>query len=499
MDLHPSAGLAAAALPARLPRRAGRGSATRHSGAAEFAGAGIGALRIGLIGFIVISISYVHAYVGPLAKMRPGILLWALVMGALLLAPRTARWSNLKDFRLPRLVGGLAVLTVCSGIFGLSPGGAAQFFLDVYGRELLTFVAMVVAIRHIQDLRMLVMTYVVSVGIVVVLSFTVMNTAANMSGLQRLDISASAYDANDLGVLFMIGMALSLLIVASSKGIPKLIGIFVLLGSPAAVALTGSRGALLGMVALGVTLFVIVPQISFVRKTAYTVGAIVALTLAAPAGYWEQMETMLNPTEDYNYTSEAGRKAVAMRGVGYALQNPLFGVGLASFGRAEATLSPLLRLTAPGDRIYIMAPHNTFVQVAAELGLPALLLWCYLLFGTSVKLRYLSRSMPDSWATGSQDERFLYYATVYIPVAFIGFAATSFFVSHAYLPSFYYLIAFSGATMLFTRERLAAAQTQAPPAAAPGRRGRGGAAAPLRGSQRGPVHPPALLPHRAAR
>jgi O-antigen ligase len=351
-------------------------------------------------------------------------------------------------------VGALGVLTCLSAVFGLSLGGSATFFLRAYGRELLFFGALVVAIRNVRDLRLMLLAYVASMAITVVLSFTAMETAATMTGLQRISGNESPYDANDLGVLFMVGIPLSLIIFTSARGLTKWLAAFVLVGIPAAVALTGSRGALLGLAAVGTMLFLTVRQLSWSKKIFFAVSVITALALTAPAGYWDQMRSLLNPTSDYNFTDESGRKATAMRGVGYALQYPLFGVGLANFGRAEATISPLLRTNAPGDRILVNAAHNTYIEVAAELGLPALVIWCTLLFGTVFSLRRLARRLPSSWARGTEEERLLYGASVYIPISLVGFAVTSMFVSHAYLPSFYYLVAFSSATMVLTRDQL---------------------------------------------
>jgi hypothetical protein len=54
----------------------------------------------------------------------------------------------------------------------------------------------------------------------------------------------------------------------------------------------------------------------------------------------------------------------------------------------------------------------------------------------------MRKQMPVHWFRGDQEERFLYYTSVYLPVALIAFAVGGFFVSFAYLDPIYILAAF---------------------------------------------------------
>jgi ABC-type multidrug transport system permease subunit len=75
------------------------------------------------------------------------------------------------------------------------------------------------------------------------------------------------------------------------------------------------------------------------------------------------------------------------------------------------------------------------------MGVPGLLLFSTLIFGGIISMRRLRRRLPPSWADGDAEQRFLYQATVYLPVSFVGFAVSSFFVSFAYSDPIYYLAA----------------------------------------------------------
>src|SRR5204863_417492 len=82
---------------------------------------------------------------------------------------------------------------------------------------------------------------------------------------------------------------------------------------------------------------------------------------------------------DYNWQSQEGRREIWFRGLGYMLDHPLVGIGINNFERAEGTISDKARRSFAGDPIRWTAPHNSFVQVGAELGFPGLILWSSLI------------------------------------------------------------------------------------------------------------------------
>jgi O-antigen ligase len=88
------------------------------------------------------------------------------------------------------------------------------------------------------------------------------------------------------------------------------------------------------------------------------------------------------------------------------------------------------------------AAHNSFLQAAAEMGIPGILLFCALVFGSFLQCIMIRRRLPPNWYKGDHEERFLYYTSVYLPVAMIGFAVGGFFVSFAYMDLVYVLGAF---------------------------------------------------------
>jgi hypothetical protein len=110
-------------------------------------------------------------------------------------------------------------------------------------------------------------------------------------------------------------------------------------------------------------------------------------------------------------------------------------------------------------------------------------LWIALIFGVRGMLK-LRRRLPPAWARGSPEDRFLYLAPLYLAVAMVGFAVSSFFVSFAWMDPVYYLAA-DGRRVFVVSRRLAAATPAGP------------VAVPVRGRAVGGTRPRQVPPHRS--
>jgi O-antigen ligase len=128
-----------------------------------------------------------------------------------------------------------------------------------------------------------------------------------------------------------------------------------------------------------------------------------------------------------------------MRGLGYMVTHPAFGVGMRNFQVAEGTISPRAKLQERGIGVWWGAAHNTYVQAGAELGIPGLLLLLGLLGTSFLSLRRLARDALRVNPAGSDLSRLAQC----LMAALIGFAVGAFFLSLAYADMLYALVAFS--------------------------------------------------------
>jgi uncharacterized membrane protein YfcA len=73
------------------------------------------------------------------------------------------------------------------------------------------------------------------------------------------------------------------------------------------------------------------------------------------------------------------------------------------------------------------------------------------------RLTRLNAAHPQTF-----ESRFLQLSCTYIPVAFIGFALTSYFVSHAYTPVFYVLVSIATGFYLLAKRTVRSANAGRP-------------------------------------
>ena len=398
-------------------------------------------LHAALVLLMIMSISRVHQQFAFIAVARPALVLVAFSLLYAFLNPRLLSENALFFTWPPRLLAGFAVIACLSVPFGISPGASGLFILQLYAPVLVFAALLVVAVRKAGDLYVLIWSFVIGGGVLAFFANFVFKLSVT-NGQARLG-DMYMYDANDAGLVLTISIPLTLLTlyVAGWKG--KLLSLLFLYWEWIAIARTGSRGAFLGVIIVGLGLLLLADGISLLKRVGVLVGAAAVLLIAAPQGYWKQMQSITSPTEDYNWTAKDGRKQVAKRGLQYMLDYPMAGIGISNFPRAEGTISDKARNWTQSEAgIRWSAAHNSHVEAGAELGIPGLILWISMLVGGVVGPLRLRRRLPKAWRHGTQDQRFIYAATSYLPISMLGFIVTSTFVSFAYLDPVYVLLAF---------------------------------------------------------
>jgi O-antigen ligase len=450
------------------PRLAGNGgSAVAASG--QMPRIKLDPLRLSLFLLTVINISAVHQNFPILAILRPALLLTMVAFGYAWLNPKLLNGDKWAQIWPARVVIGLGILACLSAIFGISLGRAGRFILEDYSKELIFCFLIMATIRGIQELYLYIWAYVAGTGALVWMSLFVFGIERPRGdGFVRI-AGAYKYDSNDICVILMVGMGLTLLTLQTSRLFGKIVSFLILIGIGLTVAKTGSRGGFLGICALGIALLFCLHRVAVVKRGFFVGLTALCLTLAAPPHYWEQMSTVLQPKQDYNWNAESGRRKLWKRGIGYMLEYPFFGIGVDNFPRAEVTISPLVKSWHPGmPGIRMAAPHNSYVQASAEMGIPGGLLFIALVGGGFIAMFRLSRRLPRSWATGTAEQRTLYMITMYLPVSIAGFAASSFFVSFAYSTPVYLLAAYMvGVYLCLQRMQRQGTDASTPPSGLP--------------------------------
>jgi O-antigen ligase len=320
-------------------------------------------------------------------------------------------------------VVGLLVWAVLGVPSSLWPGGSVDILRTILVKVVLMYFVLVGAVRHPRDVQRLAGAYVGSVmlyAVMVLIRFHGNTEAIRIHGLYD-------YDSNDFATLVASTLPIGVhLVVSRGWRIPRIAGLAGLIALLAAFVWADSRGGFLALLAAGLVLLFGYRTVSAPTRIAVAVVLVLGFSVAAGAAFWARMNTITNADQDYNMTSSEGRWQLWERGMGYMAERPVFGVGVGGFPTAEGRLSAASReAQAHGRGEKWSEPHNSFVQVGAELGVPGLLLFVAMLWTAVRGLR------------GSTDPGL----AVALVAAVAAFTVGGFFLSLAYKEMLYTLLA----------------------------------------------------------
>jgi len=302
--------------------------------------------------------------------------------------------------------------------FALDPSRAFDAFLE-YLKVILMFVIMVNVVRTNKRLMTLVvLIMLISCGLSVGAFYDYIIGNLALRG-QRIAgaVGGLFSNPNDLALHLVTFIPIGIALVLSTRSsIKKLLFLLASALMVTGIVATFSRGGFIGLAA--VILFLAWKLAGRHRIFVFAGGVflITALFFVAPSDYRSRLATT-------NDDSATVRIDDLKRSVFVAIRHPVFGVGMDNY-----------ILYSNSNH----ATHNAYTQVAAELGLPALAIYLFLLFGT---IKNLKKVETDS-ASARKHEPF-YYLSIGMQASLIGFMVSSFFASVAYLWYLYYLIGYA--------------------------------------------------------
>lgn len=219
-------------------------------------------------------------------------------------------------------------------------------------------------------------------------------------------------DPNDLGVFFMMNIPFSLYFFSKSKGIGKTLGLFSFACLLYGIYMTNSRGSMLALTGiLGLYLLI---------RLGGPKAIIAGLTLAPPALFIVSAFRTVSSQE----ASAMGRLWAWWDGLHMLKANPLFGVGSNNFMEHHGRVA-----------------HNTYVQLAAELGLFGYTLWVSTLLLTlfmAFSVINYAKTIDLTKASEELKTEISLCATCFYSLC--GFAMTAFFLTRNFF-IVYYIVA----------------------------------------------------------
>lgn len=202
-----------------------------------------------------------------------------------------------------------------------------------------------------------------------------------------------------------------------------------------AIGLAASRGGLLGLGAL----------LAFLcwRKRRWGTLALALCLAIPPLALWSNspLNRLLHPTISDQKSSNT-RLALWQAGLHMVTDHPLTGIGLGNF-KVE------VQAYAAGHKALDHIAHNTYLELAAEMGVPALLAYILVLW-------YCDRSLAAAESSPGSPP-WVADAALALRAGLIGFSVSAFFLSAEYTKLLWLLIALSAAMRRLQAETAAAA------------------------------------------
>lgn len=320
----------------------------------------------------------------------------------------------------------LAFLALCSIPFSSWRGGSFAYFIDIFSKVLIIYFLMsrvLVTERHLEIMFALLVACNVFFAIVALSNYAdgVYLKGTRIGGPQ----GGIAHDPNDLALslVTVFPLALCLAKIATSrfkKTIYYLCAGLMVCG----IVVSFSRGGFLALVVAGFVLLMHLPKRKIVRIVFIGLLALPLIIAVLPDTYLERLVTIVDIEKDPHGT--AGVRFDDMRdSMKAVLENPLLGAGLGM---------NTLGLQEVRGRMYWGGVHSAPLQIASELGIPALLAYIALMV---VLLKELARLRSVACGDALSDRR--YQMAGYLQAALWGFIVAGIFLPVAYRWYFFYL------------------------------------------------------------
>jgi len=218
-----------------------------------------------------------------------------------------------------------------------------------------------------------------------------------------------------------------------------------------AVVVSFSRGGFLGLVAIG---GVVLWNAGRGRRAVTVLAGLVlcaAFLVAMPSGYSDRLFTILHTQDDQTHSAQE-RQELLQRAVEVVMSHPVVGVGVGNFG------------------IYSLSQkvaHNSYLEIAAELGVIGFIAYMILLVAPLRTLRrierdaYRGRGQPGGWSATARETFFL---SIGLQAVIVAYMVLSFFQSAEYMWYLYYPVAYAVALRVICANEASEATTEAPAA-----------------------------------
>ena len=367
----------------------------------------------------------------PMAKVTGGLAFFALLIGMM----------GGDKVRVPKAIKllWLLLLQMMFAIpFALWPGGAFHTVFDKFAKGVISAMLISMIVVTLGEIRKLLWIQVNAVALVTALSILLRhyNPDGRLAGIQNSILS----NPNDLAINIAISFPLGLAFMLYTKGVWKIawgVGLFFM---AVGVVLTASRS---GLLALIIILIVCVWEYGIKgKRRQLIVSTIVCLVLGfgiaiSSSRYRARVESIVlgNIEGSQDRGSLAARKELLKKSAMTALTHPLLGVGPGCFPLVDDTWK---------------VAHNAYSELAAEAGIPALVLWLMAMWAAFQNIAVVRKSQQY------KDDLEFRLFTQALWAGLVGYMVGSMFASTEYNLYPYFVIGYTCAMVRIINQPLPA-------------------------------------------
>ncbi len=229
---------------------------------------------------------------------------------------------------------------------------------------------------------------------------------------------------NDLAMALDLLLPLTIVLALTSKPAGRLIYSACAVVLAMGVVVTFSRGGFLGLAAAGGILLWKLGRHNKLSMAMAAFAACAVLALSMPAGYSDRLFTIIHTEQDTTNSAQE-RQGEMKQAVEIASRHLVIGIGMGNY---------------PFYSNHAIRAHNSYIEVAAELGLAGLVAYLILIFGPLRSMKLIERETSQANDPQRRELRFL---AAGVHASIVGYLVCAVFSSAQYQWYLFYPVAYA--------------------------------------------------------